>query len=37
MYKNGLTKYDNAEEFRPYDNLTREESAKMIGQLYSQL
>ena len=37
MYKNWLTKYDNAEEFRPYDNLTREESAKMIGQLYSQL
>lgn len=37
MYKNGLTKYDNAEEFRPYDNLTREESAKMIWQLYSQL
>ena len=37
MYKNGLTKYDNADEFRPYDNLTREESAKMIGQLYSQL
>ena len=37
MYKNWLTKYDNAEEFRPYDNLTREESAKMIGQLYSVL
>ena len=37
MYKNWLTKYDNADEFRPYDNLTREESAKMIGQLYSQL
>ena len=37
MYKNWLTKYDNTEEFRPYDNLTREESAKMIGQLYSQL
>ena len=37
MYMNWLTKYDNAEEFRPYDNLTREESAKMIGQLYSVL
>jgi len=37
MYKNWLTKYDNAEEFRPYDKLTREESAKMIGQLYSVL
>jgi len=37
MFMNWLTKYDNAEEFRPYDNLTREESAKMIGQLYSQL
>ena len=37
MYMNWLTKYDNADEFRPYDNLTREESAKMIWQLYSQL
>jgi len=37
MYMNWLTKYDNANEFRPYDNLTREESAKMIGQLYSVL
>lgn len=37
MYKNWLTKYDNESDFRPYDNLTREESAKMIGQLYSQL
>lgn len=37
MYMNWLTKYDNAEEFRPYDKLTREESAKMIGQLYSVL
>ncbi len=35
MYMNWLTKYNNSEEFRPYDNLTREESAKMIGQLYS--
>ena len=37
MYKNWLTKYNNSDEFRPYDNLTREESAKMIGQLYSVL
>ena len=37
MYMNWLTKYDNIDEFRPYDNLTREESAKMIWQLYSQL
>ena len=37
MYMNWLTKYDNAEDFRPYDKLTREESAKMIGQLYSVL
>ena len=37
MYKNWLTRYDNSDEFRPYDNLTREESAKMIGQLYSVL
>ena len=37
MYMNWLTKYINSDEFRPYDNLTREESAKMIGQLYSVL
>lgn len=37
MYKNWLTMYDNSGDFRPYDNLTREESAKMIGQLYSVL
>ena len=34
---NWLTKYNNSDEFRPYDNLTREESAKMVGQLYSVL
>ena len=37
MYMNWLTKYNNSEEFRPYDKLTREESAKMIGQLYDVL
>ena len=37
MYMNWLTKYNNSDEFRPYDNLTREESAKMIGQLYNVL
>ena len=37
MYMNWLTKYNNSEDFRPYDKLTREESAKMIGQLYSVL
>ena len=37
MYMNWLTKYNNSDEFRPFDSLTREESAKMIGQLYSVL
>jgi hypothetical protein len=37
MYMNWLTKYNNSDEFRPYDKLTREESAKMVGQLYSVL
>lgn len=37
MYKNWLTMYNNSEDFRPYDNLTREESAKIVGQLYSVL
>ena len=37
MYKNWLTKYDNEEEYRPDDSLTREEAAKMIWQLYSQM
>ena len=37
MYMNWLTKYNNSNEFRPHDKLTREESAKMIGQLYTTL
>lgn len=37
MYMNWLTKYNNSDEFRPYDKLTREESAKMVGQLYNVL
>ena len=35
MYMNWLTMYNNSEDFRPYDNLTREESAKIVGQLYN--
>jgi len=37
MYKNWLTMYDNSTDFRPYDNLTREEAAKIVGQLYNVL
>lgn len=37
MYQNGLTKYNTEENYRAYDNLTREEAAKMIWQLYAQL
>ena len=37
MYMNGLTMYDNSTDFRPYDNLTREEAAKIVGQLYNVL
>lgn len=37
MYQNWLTKYDNETDYRAYDNLTREEAAKIIWQLYSQL
>ncbi len=37
MYANGLTMYENEEEFRPYDPLTREEASKIIGQAYSVL
>lgn len=37
MYANGLTMYDNKEEFRPKDFLTREEASKIIWQAYSVL
>lgn len=30
MYDNGLTKYDNADAFRPFDNLRRDEAAKFF-------
>lgn len=35
MFGNGLTKYDTQTAYRPYDGLTREEAAKIIGQAYS--
>jgi len=34
MYANGLTMYDNEEDYRPEDWLLREEAAKIIGQAY---
>lgn len=34
MYVNGLTRYSDEVEYRPDDNLTREEVAKIIGQAY---
>lgn len=37
MYANGLTKYDNEEEYRPDDGLLREEAAKIIGQAFNVL
>lgn len=37
MYMNWLTKFDKSDDFHPYDNLTREQAAKMIGQLYTVL
>ncbi len=37
MYANGLTKYNDAEAYRPNDWLTREESSKIVGQLYTKL
>ncbi|MDR2189707.1 MAG: S-layer homology domain-containing protein [Candidatus Peribacteria bacterium] len=37
MYQNGLTMYATATDYRPSDLLTREESAKIIGQLFEVL
>jgi hypothetical protein len=37
MYDNGLTRYDNEIDYRPDDGLTREESAKIIGQAFISL
>jgi len=37
MYDNGLTRYDNEIDYRPDDGLTREESAKIIGQAFVSL
>ncbi|AHB41564.1 hypothetical protein P148_SR1C00001G0774 [candidate division SR1 bacterium RAAC1_SR1_1] len=34
MYANGLTKYNKPTDYRMYDELTREEAAKMIAQAY---
>jgi hypothetical protein len=37
MYENGLTMYSTSTTYRPYDLLTREESAKIVGQLFEVL
>jgi len=37
MYANWLTKYNNQADYRMYDPLTREESAKMFAQAYNVL
>ncbi|HMT01480.1 MAG TPA: hypothetical protein PKD96_00080 [Candidatus Absconditabacterales bacterium] len=37
MHRNGLTQYTNVEDYRPFELLTREQSAKMIGQLFKAL
>jgi hypothetical protein len=37
MYENGLTMYDNTITYRPKDLVSREESAKLVGQLYQVL
>lgn len=37
MYANGLTKYDNENDYRPNDGLLREEAAKIIGQAFTTL
>ncbi|GHV25012.1 hypothetical protein FACS1894176_02540 [Bacteroidia bacterium] len=37
MYENGLTMYNTTTSYRPKDLVTREESAKLVGQLYEVL
>jgi len=37
MYANGLTRYNNSQEYRPNDSLTREEAAKIIWEAYRKL
>lgn len=37
MYHNGLTMYDDDITYRPNDPVTREEAAKLIGQLFQTL
>jgi hypothetical protein len=37
LFANGLTKYDNQTDYRMYDDLTREEAAKMVAQAYKVL
>ncbi|MDR2540699.1 MAG: S-layer homology domain-containing protein [Candidatus Peribacteria bacterium] len=37
MYENGLTMYNTTASYRPKDLVTREESAKLVGQLYETL
>lgn len=37
LYNVGATKYQKAEEFRPSDNLTRQEASKLISQSLSSL
>ena len=37
MYENGLTMYDTTSSYRPNDLVTREEAAKLIGQLFEVL
>jgi hypothetical protein len=37
MYHNGLTRYDTTSTYRPKDKVTREEAAKLVGQLFEVL
>ncbi len=36
MFSNGLTRYDQVDQFRPYDSITRGEAAKFVNS-YAQL